>query len=790
MKKLLTLLALTISFSVNAQISTEGTNNTGSAASAIGYNTTASGDYSTAMGAYTEASGNFSTAMGIGSIASGLYSTAIGGGTDAIGDYSISAGVQGTQAIGIRSFAFGDNAVSSAEESFAFGESVQASGDNSFSFGQFNEASGTLSVAIGSNLISGAQSSTALGYSTSALGNYSTAMGLYSIASGDYSVAIGYGALEEGTFSTGTPYYKNEAIGIRSHVIGNRNKSTGSKSFSIGNDNLSQGIGTFSLGENNISTGDYSTAIGLFSESIGKSSFAFGNNAYADGFNTTAIGVANTIDENASPDVWSANNRLLVVGNGQYNEETQTLERSDAFTIMFNGDATLAGELTAYAFIGDGSQLTNISSGPFSFNEDMQTAIQSPWSTASGNYSNAFGNSNIASGYAALAMGSFSEAIGQNSVTIGGSTKAIGNFSTAIGNTTLAEDLGTTAIGYWNSLDEDPNPHEFSLQNTAFVIGNGGFDIDGNYIGTDESRSDALKVLFDGTTNIAGEVTAAAFIGDGSQLTNLNFSSLGLTPFSINETPEVGYGIEGNGGLATARSSFSVGEGSQASWEFASSIGFYSVASGPASFSAGWGTQASGSASTSMGYYSAAEGSGSTAFGNNTISEEFNSFVIGNYNTLSSNVELDPVLYSQYYNAENRAFVIGNGTDNENRSDAFVVKFNGDATLAGNLSVNSDANLKSNIISLGSTLAKVLMLDGKSYSMKNDPQNLVKIGLVAQDIEQAFPELVSESNGIKSVNYQGLIPVLINAVKEQDEIIKKQDERLAKLEQVIAKMNE
>ena len=122
--------------------------------------------------------------------------------------------------------------------------------------------------------------------------------------------------------------------------------------------------------------------------------------------------------------------------------------------------------------------------------------------------------------------------------------------------------------------------------------------------------------------------------------------------------------------------------------------------------------------------------------------------------------------------------------------NAFVVKFNGDATLAGNLSVNSDAKLKSNIISLGSTLAKVLMLDGKSYSMKNDPQNLVKIGLVAQNIEQVFPELVSESNGIKSVNYQGLIPVLINAVKEQDEIIKKQDERLAKLEQVIAKMNE
>ena len=39
--------------------------------------------------------------------------------------------------------------------------------------------------------------------------------------------------------------------------------------------------------------------------------------------------------------------------------------------------------------------------------------------------------------------------------------------------------------------------------------------------------------------------------------------------------------------------------------------------------------------------------------------------------------------------------------------------------------------------------------------------------VLAQDIEEVFPELVSENNGIKSVNYQGLVPVLINALKDQ-----------------------
>ncbi len=33
--------------------------------------------------------------------------------------------------------------------------------------------------------------------------------------------------------------------------------------------------------------------------------------------------------------------------------------------------------------------------------------------------------------------------------------------------------------------------------------------------------------------------------------------------------------------------------------------------------------------------------------------------------------------------------------------------------------------------------------------------------------EKVFPELVSENNGVKSVNYQGLVPVLINALKDQ-----------------------
>ena len=38
------------------------------------------------------------------------------------------------------------------------------------------------------------------------------------------------------------------------------------------------------------------------------------------------------------------------------------------------------------------------------------------------------------------------------------------------------------------------------------------------------------------------------------------------------------------------------------------------------------------------------------------------------------------------------------------------------------------------------------------------------------------------------VNYQGLVPVLINALKEQDEKISRQDEKISRLENLVEKL--
>ena len=62
--------------------------------------------------------------------------------------------------------------------------------------------------------------------------------------------------------------------------------------------------------------------------------------------------------------------------------------------------------------------------------------------------------------------------------------------------------------------------------------------------------------------------------------------------------------------------------------------------------------------------------------------------------------------------------------------------FTGDMTIGGNILVSSDARLKANIVSLGATLAKLLLLDGKTYTMKKDGKQ--KIGVLAQDIEKMY----------------------------------------------------
>jgi len=80
------------------------------------------------------------------------------------------------------------------------------------------------------------------------------------------------------------------------------------------------------------------------------------------------------------------------------------------------------------------------------------------------------------------------------------------------------------------------------------------------------------------------------------------------------------------------------------------------------------------------------------------------------------------------------------------------------------LNSTSDISIKKNIKPILSPLSKLLQLNGVHFNWISD--NRPSVGVIAQDVEKVFPELVCESNDHKTVNYNGLIGVLIEAVKE------------------------
>ena len=246
--------------------------------------------------------------------------------------------------------------------------------------------------------------------------------------------------------------------------------------------------------------------------------------------------------------------------------------------------------------------------------------------------------------------------------------------------------------------------------------------------------------------------------------------------------------------IASGDNSTAMGQGTTASASTSTAMGLKTTASGPVSTAMGRGTTASGFASTAMGSVTIASGMWSTAMGLETIASDFASLSIGQWN--KSNATVTSGGTATKYSAKT-SFVIGNGTADNARSDAFKVMFNGDATVSKDLTVNgvvntsSDARLKTDIMSLGGTLTKLLLIDGKSYTTIKDGRQT--IGVLAQDIQEVFPELVTtDDNDMLAVNYQGLVPVLINALKEQQaeiDKLKEQEERIARLEAMIAEMN-
>lgn len=97
----------------------------------------------------------------------------------------------------------------------------------------------------------------------------------------------------------------------------------------------------------------------------------------------------------------------------------------------------------------------------------------------------------------------------------------------------------------------------------------------------------------------------------------------------------------------------------------------------------------------------------------------------------------------------------------------------GAITATGNITAFSDARIKGDLLEIEDSVSKVQSLTGYTYTRTDLNDGLRYVGLIAQDVQEVVPEAVRENtDGTLSVDYMGLVGLLVQSIKELDKRIK------------------
>jgi hypothetical protein len=403
-------------------------------------------------------------------------------------------------------------------------------------------------------------------------------------------------------------------------------------------------------------------------------------------------------------------------------------------------------------------------------------------------------------GFASTSMGEQTSAIGINSTSMGFSTNANGYASTSMGYFTNANGFASNSMGYFT-----------------------------NAIGIN-------------STSMGEQTSAIGF----------NSTSMGyLTNANGYESTSMGYRTNANGYRST-----SMGDQTNANGYASTSMGYFTNANGNYSTSMGVATVANGISSLALGNGTITRGTNSTSMGNATIARSLNSLVAGTFNDTTNTNRLFEIGNGTANTARSNAMTVltnGNvgigastpnaalqfaniaasrkivlyeaanndhqfsgfglepafiryqlaspagyhiffaGTSPTNSNELFRISGNGNATLAGVLTQNSDVRLKTNIRPIRSALEQLQNINGYTYYwLDKNRDNSQQVGVLAQEVQQIYPQLVHQNEkGELSVNYMGLVPVLIEAIKEQnkklEDLQKQMEEQRKMIEQLLKK---
>ena len=413
-----------------------------------------------------------------------------------------------------------------------------------------------------------------------------------------------------------------------------------------------------------------------------------------------------------------------------------TIDNLEGTNLSFSGIATVSEDLYVSRNVNI-TGITTLQDNLFATNAQLDNVTVSGITTTN---SLSIGSTQIVSNERQL----------QNIASLDATTTA--TIETAVANAPNTQtDLNVTGI---TTLGDDT-----TISGNLSVTG---FTTVGGYLDINNSAD------ISGDLSVTGVVTASAFVGDGSQLTG---GGIGIQSTGIS----VGYGITT---LNFRGSSVSTVEANEA-------LGITTITL----VGGGGGGGASGDDgqiqfATSGSLDSSADlvfdggtinikgtdvGIGSTAiYAVNTGAQFFtvDTSDVG-IKTASIGIGTTAPLYKLH--------VVGGGTSLG--GDVFI---NEDAVIGGNTNITgvctaqdfdslSDVNYKTNIETVSGALTKVEQMRGVQFDWKDSGQ--ASFGVVAQELEQVLPELVRGSDP-RTVNYNGIIGVLIEAIKELSEEVR------------------
>jgi|GEM_PF-1282160 len=724
---------------------------------ALGENNIANGVYSAALGYANSANGLAAQALGWGNQAPGNYSVAAGGGNQASGENSIALGANNVSS-GLASVSSGYNSTASGNYSFAGGNSSEATGQYAFSFGDNNGANNNYTVAFGNNCISASMygftggfsntnnASTAFVFgnsnSSSFPANNALVFGSACSVSQAYGVAIGNNNQSQGQYAVAIG--RNvRALSENSFAFGLGSVTNGQNSFAVGNSNNTYGLNSFAMGESNRVDGESAFVGGVQNQALGNYSFATGNGNVVFGAGAFVTGMYNDLNsyfDNASSP--APTDRIFQLANG-----SSSFSRSNAVTVLRNGHSGF-GTTTPLAAI----HIDN--------NETQKLILEG--SLANDN----FGLGVFGAGELRMhaPMGS-SLAFGNGSANNFTPRVVVDGISGNVGIGTTMPDVALHVDGQVKINDGTQGVNKVLTSDAAGAA----------------SWQPISSYWSENSGHIYNNNSGNVGIGNNTPIAPLSFASvLGdkISLWGSSTSNHYGLGIQpGLLQLYAASNTDDIAFGYGASTAFTELVRI----DGPT------GNLGIGTGAPSEKLHVSGTASNLALFngGNNlyiTLSE--NGSPKGYIGSFNQSVTANDVDFGTYGATNGAVHLITQGTPRLTVSNggnvgigittpSQALHVNGNILATGTITP-SDIRFKKSITSIVNPLAKLLQLKGVSYLMNMTAypewkfDSSLQYGLIAQEVEKVFPEIVKQINdeGYKGVDYVKLVPVMLEAIKE------------------------